>query len=159
MPTDTKEIKNVYVFVYSKLVKKLEKAVLIDETGSGQLSILDFEAALGKSVETERIIRSNLAGFTNRDQRNFLVVKRFRRDVLQLGSHTDIDSRRILGIKSDNWKDWILHCFPLSVVSTACTLITSNNICPFVTARNCVNAFSCHILRTPFKLLLESWLL
>lgn len=82
-----------------KQIKYLEKLILHKETGKDNFVIFGLEASLGKSVETTEIIKEYIHGLITR---RFLVVKRFKDDIIQMEKEILFS----LGITSENWSMW-----------------------------------------------------
>jgi hypothetical protein len=101
---------NTYGDQYTTKIKEIKRCILDIETGEGKFKILNTEASLGKSLNTNKIIKKYLKD-TLKGKRKFLIVKRFvldiERDSLFIGE--DMNSyfgTDILGITSVNWSEW-----------------------------------------------------
>ncbi|WP_407313772.1 hypothetical protein [Desulfosporosinus sp. SB140] len=91
---------------YIKLIEHLESLITQQETGYDRFLAVGYEAGIGKSVETDRI----LSEYTNKHGdfgRKFLLVKRFVNDVTRSASCMNDNSTAgipiALGITHDNW--------------------------------------------------------
>jgi hypothetical protein len=95
---------------YVTKINNLERRILKAETGEEKFVVLNVEAGVGKSIQANRIIADHLVNIKAEQHRNFLVVKRFKEDVKDttdaIGVH-DVMSNMVLGITSDNWKEWM----------------------------------------------------
>ena len=96
---------------YTVPIKILEKRLLDGETGRGVFRVINFEAGLGKSFHTNKIIKSHLNEFlSDREPRNFLIVKRFNLDIKETVEYIkgDDEHSSVIGITSENWNnEWI----------------------------------------------------
>lgn len=98
---------SVYGQKYIEKIEYLKKVITKKETKEHEFNVLDFESGLGKSYYTNKIIDNNLYDWGN--QRTFLVVKRFAKDVIesveQLKHHNSAFHTTVLGITSENWSN------------------------------------------------------
>ncbi|MFJ7976651.1 hypothetical protein ACIQZI_13260 [Peribacillus sp. NPDC096379] len=96
---------------YTRKIDIFEKSILDKETGVGMFSAVCMEAGLGKSYHANRIIGNHLNEFlTEREPRNFLLVKRFNSEIEEAVRSIPIlpNDTRVLGITSDNWsEEWV----------------------------------------------------
>ncbi len=105
----------------------MKRRILEGETDPNTFVVIDLEASLGKSVETNKILREYIESYQftginyGKQYRKFLLVKRFAKDVEDssqyIGENVDRlyqgfgDSneriigkdQHIIGITSDNW--------------------------------------------------------
>lgn len=91
---------------YIKLIEHLESLITLQETGSDHFLAVGYEAGIGKSVETDRI----LTEYTNKHGefgKKTLLVKRFVNDVTRSASYMNDNSTTgspiALGITHENW--------------------------------------------------------
>ncbi|MGG1514914.1 hypothetical protein ABE504_05845 [Paenibacillus oryzisoli] len=111
---------SVYGEKYTVKIDNLRKQITEKESGIDTFRVINIEAGLGKSVETNRIVREYIESFEftgkNRGEqhRKFLIVKRFSKDVEdaenKIGRGLNSENRKkILGITRENWSgDWQL---------------------------------------------------
>ncbi|PWV97401.1 hypothetical protein DFQ01_12144 [Paenibacillus cellulosilyticus] len=104
-----------YVSIFDHLRSRLTES----ETGDGKFVVLPFEAGIGKSLQTDRIVGEYLRSELTRGQRHtvvrrnddlrrFLIIKKFKDDVLGCAERINqVSSGEIaLGITSENWSDY-----------------------------------------------------
>lgn len=107
-----------YGDIYKEKVLYLEKLINY-ETSLNRFNVVNFEAGLGKSYKTTQIINTYLCDWGKR--KNFLVVKRFSKDVVEmeeaLKSHNNHFNTVVAGITKENWSsDWLLRAIDLQKV-------------------------------------------
>jgi hypothetical protein len=120
MKTTNETYESVYGDKYKVKINNLSNQITEKESGIDMFRVINIEAGLGKSVETNRIIREYLESyeFTGENcgeiSRKFLIVKRFSKDVveaeIEIGKDLNTDSRKkVVGIIGENWTgDWQL---------------------------------------------------
>jgi hypothetical protein len=95
---------------YVTKINNLERRILKAETGEEKFVVINVEAGVGKSIQTNRIVAHHLVNLEAELHRSFLILKRFTEDVIDathaIGVH-DVMDNMVLGITSDNWKEWM----------------------------------------------------
>lgn len=111
----------VYGDKYRVKINNLSKQITEKESGIDTFRVINIEAGLGKSVETNRIVREYLESYEftgencGEQHRKFLIVKRFSKDVIdaeiEIGRGLNTDKRKkVVGITGENWTgDWQLN--------------------------------------------------
>jgi hypothetical protein len=111
---------SVYGEKYTVKINNLSNQITKNVSGNDTFRVINIEAGLGKSVETNRIVREYLESYEftgeNRGEqsRKFLIVKRFSKDVIdaenKIGKWLNTDKRKkVVGITGGNWSgDWQL---------------------------------------------------
>lgn len=99
---------SVYGEKYITKVENLRRRILECETGQESFKVLDIEAGIGKSRETNKIIKKNIEDVFGDNEQKFLVVKRFSADVEECEAYlnTEYVENDVLGITSENWPEW-----------------------------------------------------
>ncbi|NRF96121.1 hypothetical protein HQN89_35585 [Paenibacillus frigoriresistens] len=118
MITTNETYESVYGKKYSIKIENLRNQITTNETGIDTFRVINIEAGLGKSVETNRIIREYLECFEftgvncGQKHRKFLIVKRFSKDVEdaehEIGKTFNSEwQQKVIGITGENWiGDW-----------------------------------------------------
>lgn len=97
---------------YLDKIKHLKDLIIELETGKHHFTAVGYEAGIGKSIETDRIVTE----YVNKHGdfgRKFLLVKRFVADINQsinyMNKNSTLDGPIALGISHDNWKELQLN--------------------------------------------------
>lgn len=104
---------------YTVKIDNLENQIIHNVTDTNTFKVINIEAGLGKSVETNRIIHDYLMSFQfgyecfGQENRKFLIVKPFAKDVIEteksISGEEDILNNHwrqaVIGITKDNWQE------------------------------------------------------
>ena len=110
---------------YTKLIEHLESLITKQETGINYFLAVGYEAGIGKSIETDRILTEH----TNKHGdfgKKTLYVKRFVKDVIRSATYMNDNSSTgspiALGITHDNWGDVqkdlsLIEMYPIVIIT------------------------------------------
>lgn len=102
----------VYGEEYIEKIEEIKRCILDIETGKDKFKILNTEASLGKSLNSNKIIKMYLEANGIFKKRKFLIVKRFIKDILETeiilseNSKDYFNIKEVVGITMDNWNEW-----------------------------------------------------
>ncbi|MGG4141745.1 hypothetical protein ABEW34_01330 [Paenibacillus algorifonticola] len=108
----SKNYTDLYGEGYTSKILELERAINSKINEPLHFKVFGFEAGLGKSRETNRIINESLDDWNNSNK--FLIVKPFRKDVIdtvKYFKHWNMGMNpNVLGITSENSRKWEENC-------------------------------------------------
>jgi hypothetical protein len=113
LPIYTEPITKSFKEKYDAKVEFLQEKILYAESGQNNFNVINLEAGLGKSRETDMILAEEIIKWNGikdetklKDRRKFLLVKKFKNEVIQSEltiGRNDIFKNKVIGIHADNW--------------------------------------------------------
>lgn len=96
-----------YGSLYINKMNELKEAITTGYTGQNNFNVFALEAGLGKSKAMIQAVDESLSDWLDTDL-SFLIVKKFRKDVMQCWEYLEHHNTQVLGLTSSNWGSWKL---------------------------------------------------